>query len=464
MGGVIGIKNNKNAAALAQAGLFSLQHRGQESCGIASYDTKNQVFALHRGSGLVMSAFTAETLAMLKGDSAIGHVRYPTSGRKSGIYDAQPFIFNTALGDIAIALSGNIINAEPLLAKMRKKGAILQHSSETEFIIHLIAHEKKPLELALKKVLPQIEGGFGAVILAGGKLIAFRDRHGIRPLVLGGLDDSYIIASETSAIEALGGRHLRDIKPAEMLIIENGKIKSSFYAKAGKLQNCIFEQIYISRPDAVIRGQSVADARVEMGRRLARQMQNIKADIVMPVPDSGIFAAMGFAGEAGLPFEMGLIRNQYMGRALIKTAQSVRETAVKLKLLPVEDIINGKDIILIDDSIVRGTTSKKIIELLRRNGARKVHFAVTCPPIVSECFYGVNMHAKRELIAAAHNREQIRKAIGADSVAFLTVAGARQACGGAQGPQGYCDSCFTGKYIYKISKERAQGGRAWEAV
>ncbi|MDR0646168.1 MAG: amidophosphoribosyltransferase [Elusimicrobiota bacterium] len=457
MGGIIGIKNHRNAAAFAQIGLFSLQHRGQESCGIASYDTKNRLFTLHRGSGLVMSAFSAEILATLKGDSAIGHVRHPTSGVKSGIYDAQPFTFNTSLGEIAIALSGNIINTKSILAQMRKKGAILQHSSETEFIIHLIAHENKPLEAALKKTLPQIEGGFAAVMISGGKLIAFRDPHGIRPLVLGKIEGAYIVASETSAMEALGGEYIRDIKPAEVIIVENGKIKSFFYTKAGKLQNCIFEQIYMSRPDSVIRAQSVADSRMEMGRRLAGQMQNIKADFVMPVPDSGVFAAMGFAQKANLPFEMGLIRNHYMGRALIKNAQTVRETSVKLKLLPINDIIEDKKIILIDDSIVRGTTSKKIIKLLRANGAKKVHFACTCPPIISPCFYGINMHTKQELIAANYAREQIRKEIGANSVTFLTVKNAREACGGKTGAQGFCFSCLSGKYIYKISKETRQG-------
>jgi len=453
MGGIIAISGNPKAAMLAQVGLFSLQHRGQESCGIASYDAKAEVFTLHRSGGLVISGFSDENLSKLKGDCAIGHVRYPTSGIKFGLHDAQPFVFDTALGDIAIALSGNIINAGPLLNQMRKNGAILQHSSETELIIHLIAQEKKPLEIALKKVLPRIEGGFGAVILSKGKLIAFRDKHGIRPLVLGKLNGGYIISSETSAIEVMGGQYVREIKPAEMLVIEKGKLKSFLYAKPGKLQNCIFEQVYLSRPDAWIRGQSVANARMEMGKRLARQMKNVKADIVMPVPDSGIFAAMGFAKEAKLPFEMGLVRNHYLGRSFIKSAQHIREMVVKLKLLPIADIVKGKNIILVDDSLVRGTTSKKLIRILRGHGANKVHFAVTSPPIIAPCFYGINTPSKKELIACTHTHEQIKKEIGADSMTFITVQNAAQACGGKQGPHGYCDSCFTGKYIYKISKE-----------
>jgi amidophosphoribosyltransferase len=453
MGGVVGISNNKSAAALAQIGLFSVQHRGQESWGIVSYDVRQKRFNAHRGGGLVLSGFGQDALDKLTGQKAIGHVRYPTSGIKSGLMDAQPFLFNTALGDMAIALSGNIINIRPLIKQMRRYGAILQHSSETELIIHLVAQEKKPLEAALKSVLPRIEGGFAAIMLTQDRLIAFRDHNGIRPLVLGKTGGAYIIASETSAIEVMGGKYLREVKPAELLIVENGKLKSSFYKKPGKLQNCIFEQVYLSRPDSVIRGQSVANARMEMGKRLARQMKNIKADMVMPVPDSGIFAAMGFAQEAKLPFEMGLVRNHYLGRSFIKSAQSIREMVVRLKLLPIEDIVKGKSIILVDDSLVRGTTSKKLIKILRGHGASRVHFAVTSPPIVAPCFYGINTPNNNELIACTHTYEQIKKELGADSITFNTAKDAQEACGGTYGPQGYCDSCFTGKYSYKISKE-----------
>jgi amidophosphoribosyltransferase len=455
MGGVIGISNHESAASLTQVGLFSVQHRGQESCGIVTYDNKTKAFNLQKSNGLVTS-FPSERLEKLKGFYAIGHVRYPTSGHKFGLQDAQPFTFNTVLGDIAIALSGNIINKEPLLEQMRKKGAILQHSSETELIIHLLAQQKRPLEESLKKTLPQIEGGFAAVMLAEDKLIAFRDPHGIRPLVLGKVGKTYIISSETSAIEVMGGRYLRDVNPAELVIIEKGKLKSIFYTKPKKLQNCIFEQVYLSRPDAVIRGHSVANARIEMGKRLAKQIRGIKADIVMPVPDSGFFAALGFAKESGLSFEMGLVRNHYMGRSFIKSAQSIREMVVRLKLLPVEDIVKGKDIVLVDDSLVRGTTSKKLIKILRSHGARKVHFAVTSPPIVSPCFYGINTPSKKELIACTHTRGQIKKELGADSVTFITIQNAAEACGGKKGPQGYCSSCFTGNYIYKISKKTSE--------
>jgi amidophosphoribosyltransferase len=453
VGGIIGIQGKKNAAELTQIGLFSLQHRGQESCGIAAYDAKAKIFNAHKSSGLVSHAFPADILAQLQGQSAIGHVRYPTSGAKFGLQDAQPFVFRSLLGDIAIALSGNIINVEPLLEKMRKRGAILQHSSETELIIHLIAQERSGFEPAIKKALRQIEGGFSAVMLFGDKLIAFRDPNGIRPLVLGKKDNTYMVSSETAAIEVMGGKYLRDIKPAELIIIEDGKLKTSFYTKPAKTHNCIFEQVYLSRPDSVIRGHSVADARMEMGKKLARQMQGIKADLVMPVPDSGIFAALGFAKESGLPFEMGLVRNHYMGRSFLKSVQNMREQVVRLKLLPIFDIVRGKDIILVDDSLVRGTTAKQLIKILKEHGARKVHFAVTSPPIVAPCFYGINTPSQKELIACTHTHEQIKEELGVETMTFITQENAAVACGAKEGPAGYCNSCFTGKYISKISKE-----------
>ncbi|MGB2578678.1 amidophosphoribosyltransferase [Elusimicrobium simillimum] len=452
MGGVIGVQGSDKAAELTHVGLFSVQHRGQESCGIAAYDDELKNFRLHRSGGLVMGGFSTEDLMHLQGYSAIGHVRYPTSGIKTGVQDAQPFVFRTALGDVAIALSGNIINTEPLIKKMRNSGAILQHYSETELIIHLLAQQKGSLENALKKTLSQIEGGYAAVMLLGSKLIAFRDPYGLRPLVLGKLGKTYIVASETSAIEVMGGKYLRDIEPAELLIINNGKLTTTHFTKPKAQKNCIFEQVYLSRPDSVIRGHSVANARMEMGKRLARQMKGIKADIVMPVPDSGFFAALGFAKESGLPFEMGLVRNHYMGRSFIKSAQNIREMVVRLKLLPIEDIVRGKSIVLVDDSLVRGTTSKKLIKILREHGAKHIHFALTSPPIVAPCFYGINTPNKKELIACTHTHEQIKSELGADSLTFITKANAAAACGGIEGSGGYCDCCFTGKYLTKISK------------
>ncbi|MDR1684351.1 MAG: amidophosphoribosyltransferase [Elusimicrobiota bacterium] len=452
MGGVIGISNNSDAAGMAQAGLLSLQHRGQESFGLAVYDDKNKNFGLYRTSGLVMTSLAELDARRFGGKYAVGHVRYPTSGKKTGLLDAQPFVFDTWRGEVSIALSGNIINKEPILKQMRRRGAILQHSSETELIVHLLAQQKGPLLPALNKTLKQIEGGFAAVMLAGPALLAFRDPHGIRPLVLGKAGGAYIVASESSAIEVMGGKYLRDIEPAEILLIENGKLTSSFYTKPKARQNCIFEQVYLSRPDTVIRGRSVSTARMEMGRLLAKQMKDIKADIVVPVPDSGLFAALGFAKESGLPFEMGLVRNHYMGRSFIKSAQAVRDMVVKLKLLPIADIVRGRRIVLIDDSLVRGTTSRKLIKVLRFCGAKEVHFAVTSPPIVAPCFYGINTPSKKELIACTHTHAQILKELGADSVNFITIKNAAKACGGREGPGGYCQSCFTGRYIYKISK------------
>lgn len=452
MGGVIGIDGSLKAAELAHVGLFSVQHRGQESCGITVYNQEEKQLYTHTSSGLVMSGFSEKVLAHMTGHSAIGHVRYPTSGVKFGDRDAQPFMFRASFGDIAIALSGNIINVEGLIKKLKNAGAILQHHSETELIVHLIAQQKLPFEAALKKTLAQIEGGYAAVMLYDGKLAAFRDARGFRPLVLGKAGKTFIVASETPAIEIMGGKYLRDVEPGEMLIIEKGKVRSSFFTAHKTQHNCIFEQVYLARPDAVIRGQSVARARIEMGKALARQMKGVKADIVMPVPDSGFFAALGYAQESGLPFEMGLVRNHYMGRSFIKSTQNIREMVVKLKLLPILDIVKGKNVVLVDDSIVRGTTAKKLIKVLRDHGAKKVHFALTSPPIIAPCFYGINTPNKSELIAANYTHKEIEREIGVDSITFITKENAAKACGGIEGPGGYCSACFTGKYPTKISK------------
>ena len=459
MGGVIGIAGRKDAARLAHVGMLTLQHRGQESCGMAVEEKGKADFNCFTASGLVLGRFTEDVLAKLKGENAIGHTRYPTSGHKSGVLDAQPFLFKGAHGNIAIALSGNIINTKELRDKLAAQGAIFQHSSETELIVHLLAREKLPIENALKKALSKIEGGYAAVMLFQDKLIGFRDPHGLRPLALGQLGKSYILASESAAIEVLGGKYLRDVKPGELIVIEKGKLKSSYFAKPAPQNNCIFETVYISRPDTLIRGRSVAQARMDMGAKLYEQMKakGFKADIVMPVPDSGFFAALGFAKASGIPFEMGFVRNHYMGRSFLKTTQSMREIVAQLKLFPIGGIIKGKDIVLVDDSIVRGTQSKKIISTLRKYGARKIHIAVTSPEIISPCFYGVNTPSKQELIAATHTHDQIVKDIGVDSATFITIKNAAEACGGNEGAKGFCSSCFTGKYPTKITKS------TWEA-
>ncbi|WP_424244062.1 amidophosphoribosyltransferase [Elusimicrobium posterum] len=452
MGGVIAIAGNEGSAQLVQVGLFSLQHRGQESCGITVYDKDSAFFNYHTGSGLVMSNFKPAILEQLKGSNAIGHVRYPTSGSKVGLEDAQPFMYKCVHGLVSIALSGNLINTESIKDKLAKKGSIFQHSSDTELIVHLLASQKMPLENALKKTLSQIEGGYAAVMLFNDKVIAFRDPLGIRPLVLGKVGNSFVVSSETPAIEVMGGKYIRDIEPAELLIIDGDKLKTSFFTKPKKEHNCIFEQVYLSRPDALMRGKAVAQARMDMGRALARQMKGVKADIVMPVPDSGMFAALGFSKESGLPFEIGLVRNHYMGRSFIKSTQILREMVAKLKLFPIENIVKNKDIILVDDSIVRGTTARQMINVLREHGARKIHFAVTSPPIVAPCFYGINTPSKEELISCTHTHKQIVKAIDVDSLTFITQENAVIACGGIGGPEGFCDSCFTDKYPTKISK------------
>ncbi|ACC98073.1 Amidophosphoribosyltransferase [Elusimicrobium minutum Pei191] len=452
MGGIIGLQGTQDAAQMIHVGLLTLQHRGQESSGIAVEKEDGDFFNYHMSDGLVMGKYTPAILETLKGTSAIGHVRYPTTGIKSGLTDAQPFLFKCAHGSIAIALSGNIVNTEALRAKLAKEGSIFQHSSETELIVHLIAREKLPIENALKKALNKIEGGYGGIMLFKGKLIAFRDPYGIRPLVLGKIGKNFMVASETSAIEVLGGKYIRDVEPAEILVIEKGKLSSGFFTQPKKENNCIFEQVYFSRPDSIVRGFSVAEARMSMGRKLAQQMKDIKADIVMPVPDSGFFAALGFAKESGIPFEMGLVRNHYMGRSFIKSTQHMREVVAKLKLFPIGGIVKGKNIILIDDSIVRGTTAKKMINMLKEHGVKNIHFAVTSPPIIAPCFYGINTPSKSELIYCNMSHEQIVKEIGVTSLHLITIKNAADACGGISGCQGFCSACFTDKYPTKISK------------
>ncbi|WP_428898125.1 amidophosphoribosyltransferase [Parelusimicrobium proximum] len=452
MGGVVGIENYKDAAGVVLIGLVSLQHRGQESSGITVWEKDKPFFNFYKHSGLVSGVYTTEVMNKLSGTTAIGQVRYPTHGQKTGSDDTQPFMFTCAHGNVAIALSGNIINTENIRKRLAADGAIFQHSADTELIVHLFAGEKLPLERALSNALKQIEGGYGGIMLYEGKLIAFRDPHGFRPLVLGKLGSSYMVASETPAIEVMGGKYIRDINPGELLIIEKGKLKSTLFTTPAKEQNCIFEQVYLSRPDSTVRGKSVAAARMAMGRKLAQQMKGVKADFVMPVPDSGFFAALGFSKESGLDFQTGFVRNHYMGRSFIKTTQPLREHTAKLKLFPIKDVVKGKNIVLVDDSIVRGTTAKKMIKTLREAGAKKIHFAVTSPPIVAPCFYGINTPSKKELIACNVEIDKIAKEIGVDSMTFITSPNSVDACKGTGSDKTFCSACFTDKYPTKISK------------
>jgi amidophosphoribosyltransferase len=452
MCGIIGIENNENAAVLASAGLLTLQHRGEESAGITiSGREKMRTF---KAMGLVSRIFNEEILLnKLTGTVAIGHVRYTTSS-KSSLINAQPFQISCIHGNISVAHNGNITNFSKIKELLLKKGAIFNHTSDTEILLHLIAMSKGSLTDIIANSLRKLEGAFSLVILKDRTLIGARDSNGFRPLVLGKIDNSYIISSESAAVEVIGGKYIRDIKPGEIIVIEDGQIKESLiYKKARRQTSCIFEQVYFSRPDSIMFEQTVREARVKMGEYLAQQMKNIKADIVMPVPDTGYFAALGFSRVSGILFENGFIRNHYVGRSFIKPSQSLRNLTAALKLRPIGKVVNGKEIILIDDSIVRGTTSKRLINILREAGAKKVHFALSCPPIIDSCYYGIDTPSREHLVAANNSVEEIKKYLNVDSLNFLSLENLVEVCSsGNKKSNVFCVACFTGKYPTKISK------------
>jgi len=458
MCGIIGVENNENAAVLASAGLITLQHRGEESAGITiSGKEKMKTF---RSMGLVSTLFNEDTLLnKLQGTAAIGHVRYTTSA-KSSLINAQPFQINCIHGNVAVAHNGNITNFPKIREMLLKKGAIFSHTSDTEILLHLIAMSKGNLADVVAKSLYKLEGAFSLVILKDKTLIGARDENGFRPLVLGKIDGSYIISSETSAIEVIGGTYIRDIMPGEIVVIENGQIKKSFFYKKTKQQHtCIFEQVYFSRPDSIMFGKTVKEARVKMGELLAKQMKGIKADIVMPVPDTGYYAALGFARASNILFENGFVRNHYVGRSFIKPSQNLRDVTARLKLRPIKEVVNGKDIVLIDDSIVRGTTSKRLLGVLKEAGAKKIHFALSCPPIIGSCYYGIDTPTKSHLIAANNSVEEMRKYLGVDTLTFLSLENLVKACSfSAKKDKVFCTACFTGRYPTKISKNTYKEG------
>jgi amidophosphoribosyltransferase len=453
MCGVIGVENNDNAAVLASAGLLTLQHRGEESAGITI--NGREKMKTFKAMGLVSKIFNEEILLnSLSGMAAIGHVRYTTSA-KSSLTNAQPFQINCIHGNISVAHNGNITNFLKIKKVLLKKGAIFNHTSDTEILLHLIAMAKGNFINVIINSIRKLEGAFSLVILKDETLIGARDENGFRPLVLGKINNSYIIASESAAIEIIGGVYIRDINPGEIIIIKNGQIKKSFIYKTSKKQNtCIFEQVYFSRPDSIMFEQTVKEARVKMGEYLAQQMRTIKADIVMPVPDTGYFAALGFSRTSKILFENGFVRNHYVGRSFIKPSQNLRDLTAKIKLRPIKEVVNGKEIILIDDSIVRGTTSKRLISILRESGTKKIHFALSCPPIIGSCYYGIDTSSKEHLIAANNTIEEIRKYIGVDSLTFLSLNNLIKSCSFVSKKDNvFCTSCFTGIYPTKIYKE-----------
>ena len=447
--GVFGIHAHPEAATFAYLGLHALQHRGQESAGIVCSD--GHLLRAHRAMGLVVDIFTGEALQKLPGTQAIGHTRYSTAG-DSALRNAQPIVVDCNKGQIALAHNGNLVNAQEIRARLDRQGSIFQTTSDTEVIVHLIAQSKEQtLPDAICDALRQVEGAFSLVLLTRDRLFAVRDPRGFRPLSLGRIpavagqrEDTIVFASETCAFDLIAASYERDVQPGELVVVGPEGISSHFYSPTKPHTSCIFEHVYFSRPDSRVFGRAVHESREELGRQLAREAP-VEADIVVPVPDSGLTAAMGYAAESGIPFRMGLIRNHYVGRTFIEPEQSVRDFGVRLKLNPVRSVLGGKRVILIDDSIVRGTTSRKLVRMVRDAGAREVHLRISCPPTISPCFYGVDTPSKKQLIAANKSVEEIREYIGADSLSYLSLEGMKQSCGEGEKAT-YCTACYTGVY------------------
>jgi amidophosphoribosyltransferase len=447
--GVVAIHAHPEAEKLAYLGLHALQHRGQESAGMVTSDGER--LRVHRSMGLVADIFTEEALASVRGILAIGHTRYSTAG-DSALLNAQPIMVQSNKGAIAIAHNGNLVNAQAIRQKLEAQGSIFQTNSDTEVLVHLIAlSREQTLPDAIADALRRVEGAFSLVMISRDRIFAARDPRGFRPLAMGRIPaltgekkDTVVFASETCAFDLLGATYERDVKPGELVIVGPEGISSRFYSPSPAQSSCIFEHVYFSRPDSFVFGRSVDQSRDLMGRQLAREAP-ANADIVVPVPDSGNTAALGFSTESGIPFRLGLIRNHYIGRTFIEPSQSVRDFGVKLKLNPVRSLLEGKRVALIDDSIVRGTTSKKIVRLIRNAGAKEVHMRISCPPTISPCFYGVDTPSKKHLIAANKTIEEIRAYIGADSLAYLSLEGLKKACGEGE-VTSYCSACYTGHY------------------
>ena len=439
---VVGIYGNENASKLAFYALFSMQHRGQEAAGISSsFEGKIKTV---KDRGLVTQIFKEEHFKILKGNMAIGHTRYSTAGDDS-ILDAQPVFARYGLGEISIVHNGNLVNAKEIREELTKKGAIFQTNMDTENIIHLIAkdYETPTLKQRIINAVKKIKGAFSLIILSRSKMFAIRDPFGFRPLSLGKLKSGgYIVASETCAFELVGAEFVRDVKPGEMLIFEDGKIQSEMIFNPTPKQ-CIFEYIYFARPDSNVFGKNVYSVRKQMGRELAKELP-VDADMVVPVPDSGVAAALGYAEESKIAFEMAIMRNHYVGRTFIEPTQEVRDLKVKMKLSPIKHKIEGKKLIVIDDSIVRGTTSRRIVRMLKEAGAKEVHMRIASPATTGPCYYGVDTPTKEELIASKMNVDEICKYIEADSLAYLSIDRLIKAINDKK--ENYCFACFDGNY------------------
>ena len=438
--GIIGIFGHPEAANIAYLGLYALQHRGQESAGIAVSNGRS--LSIEKGMGLVADVFSERRLRLLQGRVAIGHVRYSTAG-SSDLANAQPFLASYRQGSLALAHNGNLVNLEPLRAKLEAEGAIFSSTSDSEVIVHLIARSAaKSLLDATIEALEQVRGAYSLVLMNEEELLGIRDPYGLRPLSLGKLKNGYVLASETCAFDLIEAEYMRDVEPGEIVQISKEGVRSYFPFPRAEERQCIFEFIYFARPDSLLLGHSVNQARHRLGAQLAKEAP-VEADLVVPVPDSGVPAALGYSRESGIPFEHGLIRNHYIGRTFIEPKQSIRHFGVKIKLNAVRQVLEGKRVVVVDDSLVRGTTSRKIVSMIKAAGAREVHLRISSPPILSPCYYGIDTPTRKELIASTHNTEEICRYLRADSLAYLSMEGMLKAVGR---DDRFCLACFTGEY------------------
>jgi amidophosphoribosyltransferase len=443
--GVFGIYRHAEAAHLTYLGLHSLQHRGQESAGIVASDGRS--LTGHKGLGLVTDVFDANTLNRLPGNSAIGHVRYSTAGG-AGLKNAQPFAVECAFGPLSVAHNGNLVNADVLRHELQREGAIFQGTSDSEVFIHLIARSREStLEQRIISALHRVQGAYALLFQTPEALVGVRDPLGFRPMVLGRLKEAYVLASESCALDLIEAEYIREVEPGEMVVIGPDGVRSlKPFDAPPHLGRCVFELIYFARPDSRLFGQSVYGVRKELGKVLATE-NPVEADMVIPVPDSGTPAAIGYSEKSGIPFGFGLVRSHYVGRTFIEPQQSIRHFGVKLKLSAVSDEIRGKRVVVVDDSLVRGTTSRKIVKMLRGAGAREVHLRISSPPTRWPCFYGIDTPSRQELIASNHSVDEISRFVTADSLGYLTLDGLKRGVGGGQ----FCDACFSGNYLVQLA-------------
>ena len=448
--GVFGIFGHPEAANLTYLGLYALQHRGQESCGIVSSDGAK--LRRHRGMGLVADVFKRDSVfERLPGRSAIGHVRYSTAGG-TDIKNCQPIMVDYHRGSIAVAHNGNLVNAAKLRTDLEKRGSIFSTVADTEVIIHLLARAQcETLPDRITEALNEVKGAYSLVFLTETRMVAVRDPNGFRPLVLGYLDGAYVVASETCALDLIEAEFIREIEPGEMILVDKTGLTSFHPFAKVKPTPCVFEHIYFARPDSTIFGRQVYEVRKEFGRQLARE-HAVEADVVIPIPDSGVPSAIGYAEASGIPFELGLIRNHYVGRTFIEPQQSIRHFGVKIKLNPIREVIAGKRVVVVDDSIVRGTTARKIIKMIRNAGAKEVHVRISSPPTSYPCYYGIDTPTRKELISSSHSVEEINRYITSDTLGYLTIEGMLKAASRMSDECSFCDACFSGNYPIKFPR------------